>query len=302
MQKDFLAISDFSSEELTEIIHLALSTKQRMRDGNMPTPLAGKSIALIFHKPSLRTRMSFEKGIHQLGGHSIYITGGEFDLGKRESIPDVARVLSRYVEAIMIRTFHQHEVEELAANAGVPVINGLTNLLHPCQIMSDLLTIQEKLGRINGITVAYFGDGNNVANSWMNAAARFPFLLRIATSPDTLPDQGILEQALKEGANITITHDAGEAARDADVLYTDVWASMQEKDKGTERAKMLAEFQVNRNLVARAKSSAIVMHCLPAERGREITDEVIDGPQSVVFDQAENRLHLQKAIMMKLII
>jgi ornithine carbamoyltransferase len=302
MRKDFLAISDYSSEELTEIIHLALSTKQQMRDRIMPTPLAGKSIALIFHKPSLRTRMSFEKGIHQLGGHSIYITAAEFDLGKRETIADAAKVLSRYVEGIMIRTFHQHEVEELAANASVPVINGLTNLLHPCQIMSDLLTVQEKLGRINGTTVAFFGDGNNTANSWMNAAARFPFMLKIATSPDTMPDQGILERAQKEGANITITHDAVEAARDADVLYTDVWASMQEKDKGAERANILSEFQVNRNLVARAKSSAIVMHCLPAERGREITDDVMDSPQAVVFDQAENRLHLQKAILMKLII
>jgi len=301
MHKDFLAISDFSSEELTEIIHLALAVKQQMHDGIMPTPLAGKSIALIFHKPSLRTRMSFEKGIHQLGGHSIYITGAEFELGKRESIRDAARVLSRYVEGIMIRTFHQHEVEELARHATVPVINGLTDLLHPCQIMSDLLTILEKLGQINGITVAYFGDGNNVANSWINAAARFPFLLRIATSPDTLPDQKILERAQKEGANIAITHDAAEAAQGADVIYTDVWASMQEKAKGAERASLLKEFQVNARLVGQAKRSAIVMHCLPAERGSEITDDVMDSPQSVVFDQAENRLHLQKAIMMKLI-
>jgi len=301
MHKDFLAISDYTSEELTEIIHLGLTIKQQMHDGIMPTPLAGKSIALIFHKPSLRTRMSFEKGVHQLGGHSIYITGGEFDLGERESIPDAARVLSRYVEAIVIRTFHQHEVEELALHATIPVINGLTNLLHPCQIMSDLLTILEKLGRINGIAVAYFGDGNNVANSWMNAAARFPFLLRIATSPDTLPDPKILERAQREGANITITHDAAEAARDADVIYTDVWASMQEKNKGAKRASLLKEFQVNAKLVGQARRSAIVMHCLPAERGREITDEVMDSPQSVVFDQAENRLHLQKAIMMKLI-
>ena len=302
MIKDFLAISDFSSEELAEFIHLGLSTKQQMRDGITHTPLIGKSIALIFQKPSLRTRMSFEKGVHQLGGHSIYVTGGEFDLGKRESIADAARVLSRYVEGIMIRTFHQHEVVELAQNASVPVINGLTDLVHPCQILSDLLTIHEKLGRMTGITIAYFGDGNNVANSWINAAARFPFSLRIATSPDTLPDQGVLDRARSEGADVTIIHDAMEAARDADVIYTDVWASMQEKDKGSERAQMLAEFQVNSKLVAQAKSSAIVMHCLPAERGREITDEVMDGPQSVVFDQAENRLHLQKAILMKLVV
>jgi ornithine carbamoyltransferase len=301
MHKDFLSIMDYSSDDLNEIIHLALATKQQRHDGIMPTPLAGKSVALIFHKPSLRTRMSFEKGIHQLGGHSIYVTKEEFDLGKRETIADAAKVLSRYVEGIMIRTFHQHEVVELAKNATVPVINGLTDLLHPCQILSDLMTVQEKLGTIEGITISYFGDGNNVANSWMEAAARFPFSLRIATSQDTLPDQGILERALKDGAKIEITHNPMDAARGADVIYTDVWASMQEKDKAQERASILSKFQVNKNLVSLAKTRAIVMHCLPAERGREITDEVMDGPQSVVFDQAENRLHLQKAILMELI-
>jgi ornithine carbamoyltransferase len=300
MQKDFLAISDYSSEELSEIIHLGLSTKHQMREGLMPTPLVGKSMALIFHKPSLRTRISFEKAIHWLGGHSIYITGDEFQLGKRESIPDAARVLSRYVEGIMIRTFHQHEVAELAKYASVPVINGLTDLLHPCQIMSDLLTIHEKLGRISGNVVAYFGDGNNVANSWINAAARFPFSLRIATSPETMPDREILDRARSEGADVMVTEDPAEAARGADVIYGDVWASMQEKELGDLRAKILSKFQINRELVSLAKDSAIVMHCLPAERGREITDEVMDGAQSVVFDQAENRLYLNKAILMKL--
>lgn len=301
MQKDFLAISDYTSEELSEITHLALATKQQMHDGIRPTPLVGRSIALIFHKPSLRTRISFEKAIHQLGGNSIYVTGDEFQLGKRESIPDAARVLSRYVEGIMIRTFHQHEVEELAEYASVPVINGLTDLLHPCQIMSDIMTIHERLGRITGTVIAYFGDGNNIVNSWMNAAARLPLTLRVATSPDTMPNMDVYERAKSGGANITITHDPVEAATGADVLYTDVWASMQEKDKVEERAKTLMKFQLNQDLLMHAKPTAMVMHCLPAERGREITDEVMDGPQSVVFDQAENRLHLQKAILMKLI-
>jgi ornithine carbamoyltransferase len=301
MHKDFLDISHYSSEELSEITHLALATKQQMHDGIRPTPLVGKSIALIFHKPSLRTRVSFEKGIHQLGGNSIYITGEEFQLGKRESIPDAARVLSRYVEGIMIRTFHQHEVVELAENASIPVINGLTDLLHPCQIMSDIMTIHERLGRISGTVIAYFGDGNNVVNSWMNAAYKLPLTLRIATSPDTMPNMEIYERAKSAGADITITHDPVEAATGADVLYGDVWASMQEKDKGDERAKILMQFQINQELVSHAKPTVMVMHCLPAERGREITDDVMDGPQSVVFDQAENRLHCQKAILMKLI-
>ena len=301
MHKDFLDISHYNSEELSEITHLALATKQQMHDGIRPTPLAGKSIALIFHKPSLRTRMSFEKAIHQLGGNSIYITGDEFQLGKRESIPDAARVLSRYVEGIMIRTFHQNEVEELAEYATVPVINGLTDLLHPCQIMSDIMTIHEHQGRITNTVISYFGDGNNVVNSWMNVAARLPISLRIATSPETMPNMEIYQRAKSSGADITITHDPKEAVADADVLYTDVWASMQEKDKGDEREKMLSQFQVNQELLSCAKPSAMVMHCLPAERGKEITDEVMDGPQSAVFDQAENRLHLQKAILMKLI-
>jgi len=301
MHKDFLSMLDYSADELNEIIHLAIATKQQLHDGIRMTPLEGKSVALIFHKPSLRTRMSFEKGIHQLGGHSIYVTKDEFDLGKRETIADAAKVLSRYMEGIMIRTFHQHEVAELAKNATIPVINGLTDLLHPCQILSDLMTIQERLGTIEGITISYFGDGNNVANSWMEAAARFPFSLRIATAQDTLPDQGILERARKEGAKIEITHNPMDAAHGADVIYTDVWASMQEKDKAQERARTLLRFQVNQKLVSLAKHRACVMHCLPAERGKEITDEVMDGPQSVVFDQAENRLHLQKAILMKLI-
>ncbi len=301
MQKDFLDISHYTSEELSEITHLALATKQQMQDGIRPTPLEGKSIALIFHKPSLRTRMSFEKAIHQLGGNSIYVTGDEFQLGKRESIPDAARVLSRYVEGIMIRTFHQHEVEELAEYATVPVINGLTDLLHPCQIMSDIMTIHEHQGRVTESVIAYFGDGNNVVNSWMNVAARLPISLRVATAPETMPNMEIYQRAKSSGADITITHDPIEAATGADVLYTDVWASMQEKGKGEERVEMLSQFQVNRELLSHAKPSAMVMHCLPAERGREITDEVMDGPQSAVFDQAENRLHLQKAILMKLI-
>ncbi len=299
MSKDFLAITDFTTEEIEETLELALD----MKSGKItPLPLTGKAVACIFLKASLRTRVSFEVGIMQLGGKSLYITGDEIGLGKRESAYDAAKVLSRFVDMIMIRAFDHKQVEELAQHAEIPVINGLTDLLHPCQVMGDMLTALEHKEKVEGLTIAYLGDGNNVTNSWLNASTRFPFDLRIGTSPETKPNQEILENAQKVGlSQISVTFDAKEAIKDADVVYTDVWASMGEKHLSDKRKKLLKSFQVNSDLLKAAKDDCIVMHCLPANRGEEITDEVMDGPHSVMFDQAENRLHAQKAIMVKLL-
>ncbi len=299
MKKDFLAITDFSESEIRETFKLAADLKKRK--GQILDVLKGKTVACIFHKASLRTRISFEVGIHELGGHSLYITDKEIELGVRESIHDVAKVLSRYVAMIEIRTFSHDSIVELAKHAHVPVINGLTDLLHPCQIMADMFTIIEHKGKIDNLKIAYLGDGNNVCNSWLKAAVRIPFDLRIGTRKETMPDLEILEEARAEGrSRITITDDPREAVRGADVIYTDVWASMGQKDKADSQVDLLKGFQVNTHLLAGADSDCIVMHCLPAERGREITDEIMDGEHSVVFDQAENRLHIQKAIMVKL--
>ncbi|MCK4224399.1 MAG: ornithine carbamoyltransferase [candidate division Zixibacteria bacterium] len=299
MSEDFLTITDFTTAEIKETFQLALDMKSKKI---APLPLKDKAVACIFLKPSLRTRVSFEVGIGQLGGKSLYITGDEIGLGKRESVYDAAKVLSRFVDMIMIRAFDHKEVEKLAQHAEVPVINGLTDLLHPCQVMGDMLTILEKKGRVDGLTIVYLGDGNNVANSWINASTRFSFNLRIGTSPETKPDGNILKTAQKSGlSQITVTFNPKEAIKDADVVYTDVWASMGQKDLSEQRRKLLKDFQVNYDLLKQAKSDCIVMHCLPANRGEEITDEVMDGPHSVVFDQAENRLHAQKAIMVKLL-
>ncbi len=299
MKKDFLAITDFSTEEIKETFQLALNMKSKKLT---PLPLKDKAVACIFLKPSLRTRVSFEVGIGQLGGKSLYITGDEIGLGKRESIYDAAKVLSRFVDMIMIRAFDHKEVEELARHAEVPVVNGLTDLLHPCQVMGDMLTILEKKEKVEGLTITYLGDGNNVANSWLNASTRFSFNLRIGTSPETKPNQDVLQNTQKMGlSQITVTFDPKEAIKDADVVNTDVWASMGQKHLSEKRKELLKSFQVNKDLLKCAKSDCIVMHCLPANRGEEITDEVMDGPHSVVFDQAENRLHIQKAIMVKLL-
>jgi len=299
MTKDFIQITDFTRDELIETMQLA----RDMKAGKfLDRPMEGMTVACIFHKPSLRTRISFETGIHQLGGSSLYITEKEIELGKRESIHDAAKVLSRYVGLIQIRTFSHHDVEELGRYADVPVVNGLTDLTHPCQILGDILTIWEHLGKYEDIKIAYLGDGNNVTNSWLNLSTLFKLKLAIGTSPDTLPDSGILHRAQESGVSeIGIFHDPKEAVRNADVVYTDVWASMGQKGMAEEKAQRLREFQVNSDLLKLAKPDVKVMHCLPAERGREITDEVMDGPHSIVFDEAENRLHIQKAIMTQLL-
>jgi len=297
-KRDFLAITDFSENEIRESIKLAAELKKKRQRLDV---LAGKTVGCIFHKPSLRTRISFEVGVYELGGYSLYITKDEIDLGQRESIRDAAKVLSRYLAMIEIRTFSHSDVEELARHADIPVINGLTDLLHPCQVMSDMLTIVEHKGRIDHLAVAYVGDGNNVANSWLKAATSLPFDLRIGTHKQTQPDAKIAEEARQAGkSKIMITDDPIAAVKNADVVYTDVWASMGQKHLEAEKESLLSPFQVNSRLLGYAKPDAIVMHCLPAIRGKEITDEVMDGQESVVFDQAENRLHMQKAIMIKL--
>jgi len=299
MKRDFLAITDFSSEEIREVFELA----KKLKEGKIkPKPLKDKVVACLFEKSSLRTRISFEVGIAQLGGKSLYISKDEISLGKRESIHDVAKVLSRYVDMIMIRTFSQADVEQLAKHSDIPVINGLTDLFHPCQVMGDMFSIIEKKGRIDNLIIAYLGDGNNVANSWIDAASHIPINLRIGTSAETLPSQEVLDDAKKAGiSQIAVVHEPQTAVKDADVIYTDVWASMGQKHLADEKAKELSAFQLNSQLLKLAKRDCIVMHCLPANRGEEITDEIMDGPQSIVFDQAENRLHIQKAIMLKLL-
>jgi len=294
--RDFLAIPDYSRAELNSLFDLAT----RMRDGSYADkPLAGKSLAMIFMKASTRTRVSFEVGAWQLGGHALFLSPRDVQLGRGEPIADTARVLSRYVDGIMIRTFAHAEVEELAKFASVPVINGLTDLLHPCQILADLLTIRQHLGGIDGRKVAWIGDGNNMANSWLNAAYVLGFDLSLACPEGYDPDAGILERA-QGAANVRVVRDPAEAADGADVINTDVWASMGQEEELAVREKAFAGYMVDGALMGRAKPGAIFMHCLPAHRGEEVSAEVIDGPQSVVWDEAENRLHVQKAIMSNL--
>ncbi len=294
MPRSLTEIVDFSAEEVYKIFELCGEMK---RGEISPKPLTGKSVACIFTKPSLRTRVSFEVGINQLGGHALYITDNEIQLGVRESIYDAAKVLSRFVGLIMIRTFKQSDVVGLAKHADVPVINGLSDLVHPCQILGDYFTILDH-GMKDFYKIAYLGDGNNVVNSWLNLASLIPMELRIGTSRQTPPDKAILERTRQsKKSKIILTDDPKEAVADADVLYTDVWASMGQKDQIKEKEKLLRKFQVNTALLTGASPDCVVLHCLPAERGKEITDEVMDGPHSLVFDEAENRLHIQKAIM-----
>src|SRR5215207_1710828 len=293
MTEDFLAIPDFTRDELNALFDLA----QRMKDGKYKDkPLAGQSLAMIFMKSSTRTRVSFEVGTYQLGGHALFLSPRDVQLGRGEPIADTARVLSRYVDGIMIRTFAHAEIEELARYASVPVINGLTDLLHPCQILADLLTVRQHLGGYAGKKVAWVGDGNNMANSWINAAYRLGFELTLACPAGYDPDPAILRRAQGE-AKVTVVRDPREAVAGAHVVNTDVWASMGQEEEQQERERAFADFQVDAAVMGRASRDAIFLHCLPAHRGEEVAAEVIDGPQSRVWDEAENRLHVQKAIM-----
>jgi len=300
--RSFLSVRDFARDEIQELFVLAAKKKRELKEGKSSMDLAGKSLALLFHKPSLRTRVSFEVGMHQLGGTAIYLTDQEIGVGQRESVGDVARVLSRYVDCIMIRTFDHSIAVDLAREASVPIINGLTDLLHPCQILADLFTAFEKGKDLDSMSVAFFGDGNNVCNSWLEASTRFRFALRLCIPEGHEPSHEIMKTAKRESeAGIELIRDPLKAARDADVIYTDVWASMGQEKRAAAKKRDFAGFTVNEDVVAAARPDCIVMHCLPAHRGEEITSEVIDGPRSVVFDEAENRLHAQKAILLKLL-
>ena len=297
MPRHFLAIPDFTKPELDRLFDLAES----MRTGAYKKkPLAGKSLAMIFLKSSTRTRVSFEVGASQLGGHGLFLSSRDVQMGRGEPIPDTARVLSRYVDGIMIRTFAHSDVEQLAQYSRVPVINGLTDLLHPCQVLADLLTMRQQLGTYEGKKVAWIGDGNNMANSWINAAYQLGFELALACPEGYDPDPAILARGLAAG-NVTLGRDPNEAAEGAHVVNTDVWASMGQEQEQEEREKAFAGFTVTGAVMQRATREAIFLHCLPAHRGEEVTTDVIDGPQSCVWDEAENRLHVQKAVMAALI-
>jgi ornithine carbamoyltransferase len=291
--RDFLAIPDFSRDELLRLFDLAESMRTGRYDRK---PLAGKTLAMIFMKASTRTRVSFEVGTYQLGGHALFLSPRDIQLGRGEPIADTARVLSRYVSGIMIRTFAHEEIEELARHAEVPVINGLTDLLHPCQILADLLTVRQHLGGWEGKKVAWVGDGNNMANSWINAAYRLGFELALACPEGYDPDPAILARA-QGAAKVAVVRDPREAVQGAHVVNTDVWASMGQEEEQKERERAFAGFTVDEPLMERAARDAIFLHCLPAHRGEEVSAGVIDGPHSRVWDEAENRLHVQKAIM-----
>jgi ornithine carbamoyltransferase len=303
--KDLLDVAAMSRSEIESLLTLAARLKDKQRRG-IPHPLLpGKTLGLLFQKPSTRTRVSFEAGMNQLGGHALVLPMADIQLSRGESVADTARVLSRYLDGIVIRTYDHATVEEWAREATMPVINGLTDLSHPCQALSDLLTILEKKGRLKGIKIAYVGDGNNVANSLIEAAAKMGMTITLGCPSGYQPDQHVVDVARLEaqatGAVIEIGHDPHVAVKEADVIYADVWISMGREREQARRLKVLAPYQVNGRLVSRAKPGAIVMHCLPAHRGEEITAEVLDGPQSVIIDQAENRLHMQKAILTKLL-
>lgn len=298
MKKDFLSIFDLCRCDIDNILQQAAIIKEALKKGKSRHTLAGKTLGMIFDKASTRTRISFEVGMYQLGGLATFLSSRDTQVERGESIADTARIMSRYLDGVMIRTYKQQVVEEFAAAASIPVINGLTDLLHPCQILSDLFTIWEKRGSYEGLNVAYIGDGNNVANSWINAVARLPFRLSLACPEGYEPNSAIFERGRAEASGrIALYRDPFAAADQADVVYTDVWTSMGREAEREERAKLFKPYQVNSDLIAHAKEDVLVMHCLPAHRGEEITAEVIDGDRSIIFDQAENRLHVQKAIL-----
>ena len=299
--RDFIRVADWTGEELERTLDLADELKQQQKRREQHHLLPGRTLGMIFQKPSTRTRVSFEVGIAQLGGTGLYLSAGDLQLGRGETLKDTATVLSRYLDAIMIRTFAQEDVEELARHASIPVVNGLTDSAHPCQALADVMTIRERLGRLDGVTVAYLGDGNNVCASLMVAAAKLGLNFRAATPDGYEPSVEAVElareAAAQRGATIELLADSREAAAGADVLYTDVWTSMGQEQERERRLRDLAGFGIDDELVALANEDAIVLHCLPAHYGEEITEDVLYGPQSAVWDQAENRLHAQKALM-----
>jgi ornithine carbamoyltransferase len=297
MKRDLLTILDLSRKEIVTLLARARELKALHYQGRNPTPLMGKTVAMIFDKPSTRTRVSFEAGIAQLGGSSIYLAPGQTQMSRNEPVADTARVLSRYVDGVVVRTFAQETVEELARHSTIPVINGLTDTHHPCQVLSDLMTMQERFGDLTNLKVAWLGDGNNMANSWITAAMHLDFALHLACPPGYGPDAALLSQAQQQGARVYLGQNPKEAVAGAMVINTDVWASMGQEDEAAARREIFKPYQVNSNLMKKAAPGAIVLHCLPAHRGEEITGEVLDGPRSAAWDQAENRLHFQKALL-----
>jgi ornithine carbamoyltransferase len=298
MKRDLLTILDLTAAEIVALLARAQEMKKLWFQGTLRPVLPGKTLGLLFTKPSTRTRISFEAAMNRLGGSCIFMTEKETQLSRKEPLPDTARVMSRYIEVLAVRTFDHADVEELARHASIPVINALTDSNHPCQVLSDLLTIQEKRGSLQDLEVAWIGDGNNVAHSWIDAAARMGFTLRLACPEGYLPDRRVLERARAEGGrNIFVVSDPREAVASADAINTDVWASMGQEEEADTRRKVFAPYQVNADLLSHAPRHALVMHCLPAHREEEISTEVLEGPHSVVFDQAENRLYFQMALL-----
>ncbi len=294
--RHFLSLSDYSAEELRRMLDLAVALKARMAEGERPALLKDKVLAMIFERESTRTRVSFDVGMRQLGGETLMLTGSEMQLAREETLSDTARVMSRYVDAIMIRILAHDDLLELAGAATVPVINGLTRRAHPCQVMADILTYEEHRGPIGEARVAWVGDSNNVLASWVHASGLFGNEFTISCPEEFGPDQGLLADIRRAGRRVRLVEDPNEAVRGADLIITDTWVSMGDTDAG-ERRRVLKPYRVDTTLMGRAAPKALFMHCLPAHRGDEVTDEVIDGPQSVVFDEAENRLHVQKAIL-----
>jgi len=302
--KDFISLHDLTKEQISELIEMAIKLKEDKKNGIVNQPLKGKTLGMIFTKSSTRTRVSFEVGMYELGGYPLFLSSADIQLGRGETIYDTAKVLERYLDGIMIRTYSHQDVLDLAEHADIPVINALTDLLHPCQVLADLQTIYEKKGKLEGLKMAYVGDGNNMTNSLMFGCGKMGLNLSVATPKGYEPDENVTKLAMedfkKSGATLVLTNDPVEAVKDADIIYTDTWVSMGMESEKAERVKLFKDYQVNAELVKYAKPDYLFMHCLPAYRGFEVSDDVIDGPNSIIFDEAENRLHAQKAVMVKL--
>jgi len=301
MKRDFLHITDFESNEITETLDLAIEIKTKLKNNENYKPFKNQTLAMIFAKPSARTRVSFETGFFRLGGHALYLGPKDIGIGKREAVKDISRVLSGYNDIIMARLFDHKHMIELAKYASIPVINGLTDFNHPCQIMADILTVYEKKGNLNNLKIAYVGDGNNIVHSWLNLSLRLPFHFTCVCPEGYEPDNNLIKLVNKSSlSTVEISHDPIKGVHEADVIYTDVWASMGQKEEVKEREYIFKNFQVNSNMLESTGKNTFFMHCLPAERGREVTDDVMESSNSIVFDQAENRMHAQNAIMVKI--
>tara|TARA_X000001036_G_C20559118_1_gene757664 strand:+ start:143 stop:1063 length:921 start_codon:yes stop_codon:yes gene_type:complete len=301
MKKDFLHINDLSKDQFQQIIDGAKIIKSKFKNNETFHPLSDKTMAMVFAKPSARTRISFETGFYRLGGHALFLGPNDIGVGKRESVADIGRVLSRFNDIIMARLFDHNHILELAEYADVPVINGLTDFNHPCQIIADIFTIIEKKSKVDNLKISYVGDGNNIVHSWFELAMVIPINFTVICPESFKPDMDLFNKVKEKGlSNVEISHDPFSGIKNSDVVYTDVWASMGQKEEADERKRIFKDFQINRDLMSNANSDALFMHCLPAERGVEVTDEICDSPNSVIFDQAENRMHAQNSIVLKL--